>query len=356
MKKIAFFSKNLDFGGIEKVLIDYANYLSSDNEVYFILGTRRGGLLSYLSPGVGIIELHAEALKQSLFRLVGVLRKNRFDVVISGSESCNILLAIANCLIPKRSKIITSQHSFLNSDTSRFRHEVLLPWALKRSSLTLCVSEGIRDMLVGQKIRPSKLRVLYNPVDRAKILENSKKEIKDYGDFLVFVGRIYEVKNIPFLLKSFKIFLESNPGFKLVLIGDGPERDRSRQFGEELGIGDRLVWVGATSNPYPYVRQARALVLSSLSESFSTVIVEAMCLGKTVVSTPCAGPMEILHAPEYGYVSKSFDDCVEFAGLMDYAIKHEIPSDKLEEYSKGFDSPVSAIKLGSIIDEVTGRH
>ena len=66
--------------------------------------------------------------------------------------------------------------------------------------------------------------------------------------------------------------------------------------------------------------------------------------------------MEILHAPEYGYVSKSFDDCVEFAGLMDYAIRHEIPSDKLEEYSKGFDSPVSAGKLGGIIDEVTGRH
>lgn len=111
----------------------------------------------------------------------------------------------------KRSRIITSQQSFLNSDISRFRHEVLLPWAMRRSSLTLCVSEGIRYMLLRQKIKPSKLRVLYNPVDREKILENSQKEIKDYGDFLVFVRRIYEVKNNPFLLKSFKIFLGSNP-------------------------------------------------------------------------------------------------------------------------------------------------
>lgn len=352
MKRIAFFSKNLDFGGIEKVLIDYANYLSSDNEVFFILGTRQGGLLSYLNPGVGIIELHTETLKQSLFRLAGVLMKNRFDVVISGSESCNILLVTANGIIPKRRTIITSQHSFLNADTSGFRHEVLLPWALRRSTLTLCVSEGIRDMLIGQKIKPSKLRVLYNPVDRGRILENSIIEIKDYGDFVVFVGRIYEVKNIPFLLKSFKLFLKNNPLFKLVLIGDGPEMGRARQCGEDLGINDSLVWIGATDNPYPYVRQSQALVLSSLSESFSTVIVEAMCLGKTVVSTPCQGPKEILHAPEYGYVSESFDNCEEFAGLMDFAVRHKIPSKKLEEYSKGFDSSVTARELGKIIDEV----
>ena len=55
-----------------------------------------------------------------------------------------------------------------------------------------------------------------------------------------------------------------------------------------------------------------------------------------------AGPMEILYNPEYGYISKSFDNYVEYVGLMDCAIKHEIPSDKLEEYSKGFDSSVSA--------------
>ena len=52
MKMIAFFSKNLGFGGIEKVQIDYANYLSSDNEVYYIFRVGQGGLQSYLSPGV----------------------------------------------------------------------------------------------------------------------------------------------------------------------------------------------------------------------------------------------------------------------------------------------------------------
>ena len=52
VKMIAFFSKNLGFGGIEKVQIDYANYLSSDNEVYYIFRVGQGGLQSYLSPGV----------------------------------------------------------------------------------------------------------------------------------------------------------------------------------------------------------------------------------------------------------------------------------------------------------------
>ena len=94
------------------------------------------------------------------------------------------------------------------------------------------------------------------------------------------------------------------------------------------------------------------LDLSSLSESLSNVVLEALCLGKTVVSTPCTGPIEILQTPAYGYVSKSFDDCEEFAGLMSHAIEHKIQNSVLSEYSEKFSISVSARKLYAIINQV----
>ena len=351
-RKIAFFSKDLDFGGIEKVFVDYANYLSHNNNVSFILCRKKGGLLSLLNSTITIHELQKEQLKQAFFSLVTFLRKNKFDVIISGSESCNILLVIANCFLLTRSKIITSQHSFSNADTSRFIHFFLLPWALGHSCCTICVSNGIKEMLLKMHLEPAKLKVLYNPINSKKIIELSKERSLDLGDYIVFVGRMYAVKNVPFLIRSFKLFQEKNPHFKLVLVGDGPELDQFKHYSDKTGIANCILWVGATSNPYPYIKNSTLLVLTSLSESLSNVVLEALCLGKTVVSTPCTGPVELLKAPTYGYVSDSFDNCEEFAALMEYAIEHQIPSDRLEAYSNSFDISCSGAELDSLINHL----
>ncbi len=350
--RIAFFSRDLDIGGIEKVFLDYANYLSRNHKVSFILGNKKGGLLPLVDPSIKIYELASDRLKKNLFSLVKVLRENKFDVVISGSENCNILLALANSLCLRKTKIISSQHSFLNSDTSGFIHNYLLPWALKRSSITLCVSKGIKDMLLDMKLKPTKLEVLYNPIDRERIITCSKEKVGDLGSYIVFVGRMFPVKNVPFLFQSFQRFLKDHPSFKLVLVGDGPETGKLKRKAEELGLQEHLVWVGATRNPYPYIAGAELLALSSLSESLSNVVLEALCLGKTVVSTPCTGPIEILHAPTYGYVSNSFEDCEAFADLMSHAIEHRIPSSVLSEYSEKFSISISAQKLSTIINQV----
>ena len=351
-RKIAFFSKDLRLGGIEKVFVDYANFLSKDDDIYFILVNEDGGLIPLVNPQIKKVVLSTNQIRRSFFSLVRVLKKNRFDVVISGSESCNILLALANCLIPQKSLIITSQHSFFNTDTSQLIHDYLLPWALKKSAFTLCVSKGIRDMLVGMGLNPSKLEVVYNPVNREQIIGLSKTGSNNLGQYLVFVGRLYEVKNIPFLLKSFCIFKETHPDFKLVLVGDGPEKENLIEYAGRLNVQDSLIWTGEKSNPYPYIRNSEILILPSLSESLSNVVLEALCLGKTVVSTPCVGPVEILNAPFFGYISESFDNCVEFAKLMSYAVEHKLPSPRLENYSAQFDVSISATRISTLINNL----
>lgn len=348
-RKIAFFSKDLDFGGIEKVFVDYANYLSLDNQVSFILCRRSGGLLSLLNNNITLYTLQKEQLKLAFFALVKFLRNNQFDVIISGSESCNILLVYASFFAFSKSKVITSQHSFFNKDTSKFTHNFLLPWALRLSDRTICVSNGIKDMLLKMHLSPSKLEVLYNPINIEAIKSLSKEFDVNLGKYIVFVGRLYPVKNIPFLLNSFKIFRKDNPEFKLVLVGDGPSAKVLKKCSDDLGISDSLLWVGATSNPYPYILNSQLLVLPSLSESLSNVVLEALCLGKTVVATPCSGPIELLNPPKYGYISDSFVNCDEFANLIEFALLHVISSERLMDYSSRFNVAVSSAKLYSII-------
>jgi glycosyltransferase involved in cell wall biosynthesis len=64
---------------------------------------------------------------------------------------------------------------------------------------------------------------------------------------------------------------------------------------EELGLQDKVIFKGFNSNPFPYIKNAKALVLSSDFEGFGMVLVEALVLGTPIVSTDCpSGPNEIL--------------------------------------------------------------
>jgi glycosyltransferase involved in cell wall biosynthesis len=87
----------------------------------------------------------------------------------------------------------------------------------------------------------------------------------------------------------------------LVIIGDGKAGPALKGLAEELNIAPRVRFLGARSDPYPYMARADALVISSKFEGFGGVIVEALALGIPVVATDCkSGPAEILDGGRYG--------------------------------------------------------
>src|SRR5207248_8646490 len=85
------------------------------------------------------------------------------------------------------------------------------------------------------------------------------------------------------------------------LIGDGPRPVTLEQTATELGLRDDVAFLGFRENPYPFIKRATALVLSSRYEGFGNVLVEALALGTSVVSSDCPhGPAEILDHGRFG--------------------------------------------------------
>ena len=82
---------------------------------------------------------------------------------------------------------------------------------------------------------------------------------------------------------------------RLVILGEGPEREALQRLARELGIVDRVHMPGYLANPFAVVQRARLYVLPSNAEGFPNGLVEAMALGRPVLATNCAsGPSEIL--------------------------------------------------------------
>ena len=171
----------------------------------------------------------------------------------------------------------------------------------------ITVSDGVKDSLKTiEKLCCRSVRTIYNPIDLDNI-ERLSEERNPYGEsqYIVHVGRLSSEKRHDILLEAFrKMRLDCT----LVLVGDGPERDGIVEKIHQLKLDDRVVIAGFIKNPYPIIRDAKLLVLSSDYEGFGVVLAEALCLDTAVVSTDCkSGPREIMVLSLSDYLVRTGD-------------------------------------------------
>jgi glycosyltransferase involved in cell wall biosynthesis len=214
------------------------------------------------------------------------------------------------------------------------------------------VSNAIRNLLVKELgVNEDKVSVIYNPLNIEEINRLSKEHCEPIkSKYILFVGRLYPVKNVEYLIRAYKLINDANQNIKLVIIGDGVQKDNLTELTKELNLTNNIIFTGSLSNPYPYINDAEIVVVPSLSESFSIVIAESLALGKTVVSTPCEGPMEII-GHEYGYISNSFTDPKILVDSILYAIDNKLDCNKLISYSKKFSIDLLTEELIHLIEQ-----
>jgi glycosyltransferase involved in cell wall biosynthesis len=201
----------------------------------------------------------------------------------------------------------------------------------------ICVSKGVKEDILSLGIRPKSIRVIYNPFDFDEIRSKSLEKIAfDFPDkYIVHVGRFSKIKRHDILIKAFSLIDDNT--LKLVLVGDGEEKDNIIQLIGELGLGNRVVLAGFQRNPYPIIKNAKALVLSSESEGLPTVIIEALVLHTVVVSTDCmSGPREILGGCLFDSLVK-VNDIDNLSKMIEYVVNNNADinfKEMIDKFSK----------------------
>ena len=154
----------------------------------------------------------------------------------------------------------------------------------------ITVSEELQGRTLGLGIRPKSIQHIYNILDFTKVRKEAEAYNPPEDDYIVYVGRESREKDTPTLLQAY-----AKSGIKQKLVMLGVSHEATNNLAQNLGIADKLVLRGCLANPYPYIKNAKALVLSSRVEGLPYVMVEALVLGTPIVSTDCyTGPKEIL--------------------------------------------------------------
>ena len=344
MKTIGIFMDSFHIGGVQKVFITLANEIIRQGySVIIITLDANGELKDEIDKNIKVINLKEKHIRSVFFRVGHIIKKSQFDVLLTGKDAENLFFVANKLYFRYKTKLFISQHNHLTPESESvhgFYQTVILnaiKHLYKRADGVICVSNGIRDALKSKGIPDKKLRVIYNPLDlnRVRSMAEEKCPICIESPYIIFVGRFSPIKNLEYLLCSFDLFHKKNPHYKLLLVGDGAERTKLERIAKDKGIYESVVFLGAISNPYCYMKESDLLVLTSKREAFSMVVLEALTLGKTVVTTASGGPSELLQS-DNGYIVNSFDDANLLAKTMMNAIEHPKDAIQLKEYAESF--------------------
>jgi glycosyltransferase involved in cell wall biosynthesis len=133
------------------------------------------------------------------------------------------------------------------------------------------------------------------------------------------VGRLHWQKDFATLIRAFAVLRGRRPA-RLVILGEGPERAKLDGLAATLGVAAEVHFAGFVDNPFAWMSRASVLAVTSLSEGFGNVIVEALACGLPVVSTACAGgPREILGGGRFGRLVP-VGDAQALADAMEHTI------------------------------------
>jgi glycosyltransferase involved in cell wall biosynthesis len=311
---VTIYMHDLSGGGVERQTLALARQLKMIGlTVTLLLHQAHGELRETVSSDLRVVDLHSRRTLQDIRLIARFLRQEQPDVLIANLDHNNVAAALGNLLAGIKTKLIICQHNSMSAAhfhgerwTYRFipmMYRLLSP-CIGRA---VAVSNGVgRELHTLAHFPERKLTVIHNPVIgpdfEYRAAQPAAHPWFDQPETPVFVtaGRLVALKDQETLLRALAIHRRHCPS-RLLVLGTGPLRDSLLALTSELGLRDAVDFLGFVENPLPYFRCSDAFVLSSYSEGFGNVLVEAMGCGTPVIATDCEyGPAEILDHGRYG--------------------------------------------------------
>jgi glycosyltransferase involved in cell wall biosynthesis len=302
--RIGFFITTMNSGGAERVMSLIANYHASKGHDVFLFIYYKVPSFYKLNSSIKTFYLTPDRPKLGKFGIVyqyfinyfkvkRILKTEKIDCLVSFTTVINCFSTVLAkdlgipLVISERNEPLIYKPSaglnFLRKLIYRYADAIVLQTERSRMSF---------DKL---KIKlPSIKAVIFNPVDPSFKNYNLERD-----NTIVSVGRLTKEKGHDLLLRAFALVKSKN--WKLLMIGDGLEKDNLIRLSESLNISEQISWLGKKKNICDFLNKSSIFILPSRTEGFPNALCEAMACGCAVISFDCQnGPSEIIRNGENG--------------------------------------------------------
>ncbi|MBC2850958.1 glycosyltransferase [Cetobacterium sp. 8H] len=350
-KKIAIYNGQLYMGGIERVLVNYLEKLALEPELDITLIIKenipeKNVFASEVPKNIKVEYIKSEELcrrtdsyrknkKNTISRLMyqwslfyervvtrkwvkEYFEKNRFDVIVDFDMS---LMKYVDEI--KNQDIITWAHFTLKGKKKKRQEMYKTKFKRYRNIVLICDDMKTEFEEMYPEFKEKGIRI-YNPMDFITILKKSE-DIKELSkeeldllkeNYFIGVSRLVGGKNRVAMVEIYSELKKRGRKEKLYILGDGPDRENIEKKIKELNLEKDVLLLGQKKNPFPWMKNAKLFLHTSMGEGFGLVLVEAMVCDTIVVAYDCpTGPREILVDGKAGGLialndKKAFEDKV----------------------------------------------
>lgn len=307
--KIAFYISSLGKGGAERVISNLANYFSSNknNEVYMIL--ERPTINYDISSSVKVIILDNKIKKYNfitkktrylkyIHKLKKIFKEIDPDIIVPFLAMPAFMTLISK---NKNSRVIVGVRNDPKTEYTTFLKKKLMLSLYPKADGFVFQTRDAQEYF--KNIISCKQTIIYNAISRDflnyKSVETKKKKI-------VSVGRLHWQKNYPLLIDAFEHINKKYSEYKLVIYGEGSEREKLQRIIDDKNLTKQVLLVGNVDDVKKNISNASLFVMTSDFEGMPNALIEALVLGLPVISTdcPCGGPRELIDNNKNGILIK----------------------------------------------------
>lgn len=300
MKKKLFVLPNDNLGGAEQILKMIAQYYSdSIIEIQFLKRkTNENWISNNPFTQLKYQNTNSEYIGALFYTCSTILNsKKKYDYIFTSHVFVTGLIGIFI-----RLKLLQKEHFIGRESTHTFErfkgfklflYKIMYQMGYPNLDLLICQTQQMKQQLITnlpwieKKIN---LKVIANPFLSNPI--ESSENIHITFPFIVSAGRLIPEKGFDILITAFKEILQIYPTYRLIILGEGIERQNLEHQIKELDLKNKVILQGHVPNVYSYFKVAKVCMISSRIEGFPNVLLQMMSQNNNIVSTKCAGEIE----------------------------------------------------------------
>jgi glycosyltransferase involved in cell wall biosynthesis len=324
--RVLFVIGTLSIGGSERQLVELATHLAPRFAPTVCCLNAVGPLRTELTrAGVPVIDLGFGAVPAGLgiarvravvrwmlgvVRFARLLGRLRPDVVHGVLPHAYVVGAVAAWLagVPV---VVAGRRSLANFKRGRPVYRLAEPVVNRWTDLVIANCHAVReDTLASERLDPGKVVVVHNGLEVTRYDAPVDPELRAAlqvgpGSVVIVVANLIAYKGHTFFLKAWAEVCRAWPDAVALLVGDGPERAALEALARELGVAERVRFLGSRTDVPALLAISDLLVHPSTEEGFCNAILEAMAAGRPVVATDVGGNREAVVDGETGLLVPS---------------------------------------------------
>jgi len=357
---ILYISSKKQWGGVSSWMNKTALGLERKGHNVWILAHPNGLFVQSASKKLKILskKLGMDYNPATIFFLVRFIKKKHIDLIITNIEKEVIAGGIAAriCGIPNIRRV-GNEDDFNKRLKVKWHHRLLVDHCIVPCDLVKNNALKFTRWLNGDQFT-----TIYNG-NNCKVFaqDDIKQQRKQWGlsdkDFIIGVtSRLAKAKGIESLIYVFHRILKNHPNCRLVIIGEGKEKENFKNMARELDIADSIIFGGFAQNPMQAAAAYDIAVSNSYFEGFPNTVVEYFAAGKPVVTTDAGGVAEMVKHEENALLIPCGDDAQLYDKIISLIenpeLRKKLGQNAMKTIEQGFSEDIMIENLETLLKNI----